>query len=133
MDVEKKVDKAQVKISMNRVFYSSLMFRLRLEYSDLIPTMGTDGKRLLINKAFADSLSMEEIQAVIVHEIMHVMFHDFDLRLLNGRDKNLANVAMDLRINPHIKGEGMSLPERALLDDRFDITGLDRDWETLHA
>lgn len=129
MKAQQKVEKAQVKISMNRIFYSSLMFRLPIEYSVLVPTMGTDGKRILVNEAFADTLSQEEIQGVIVHEIMHVMFHDFDKRLLGTRDKNLANIAMDLRINPHIRQEGLSLPEHALFDDRFDISWT---WEKIY-
>lgn len=85
---------------------------------DTIPTACTDGKDIRFNPKFVDSLSKEEIQGLLVHEVLHVanLHH---LRLQN-RDPERFNIAADYTINEIIINAGFKLPDGALLDKQYN-------------
>lgn len=65
-------------------------------------TMATDGKRLLYNPAFVDSLGVQECCWVLYHESGHC-FLGHHLRLKNIGTKESRNIAFDLALNSLIR------------------------------
>lgn len=81
-------------------FYGLLLMHMRFGLDEKCPTAYTDGYRINFNPDFLDSLSKDETDFVLMHEIMHVVFkHCF-----RGRKTNplLFNIACDIVVNSNI-------------------------------
>ena len=99
------------------VFYGSLATHLVDVLDESVPTAATDGKRILWNPAFLDSLTDEEVRFVLLHETLHCA-HDHFHRLPLTDDGNRAG---DYAINRILAGiPGISMPKGGLLDPKFD-------------
>jgi predicted metal-dependent peptidase len=114
---ERNVRHAMTQIVLKSPFFSVLLLQQKMIYTIDIPTFATNGKALFINPIFAATLTMPQIQGVLIHEIMHSVF--YHLTRCGERDPRLWNVAGDHAINPIIKSEGFVLPENHLDEDRF--------------
>ena len=78
-------------------FLTSLLYSLKLVWTDTIPTAGTNGLLLMINPKFFYELSKEERIFVILHELWHVAkLHSIRREF---RDHRLWNIACDYHIN----------------------------------
>lgn len=56
-------------------FYACLLLDLlKLEESTVVPTAGTDGRRIIINPDWFGKLSVDERLFVMCHEVLHVIF-----------------------------------------------------------
>lgn len=99
------------------VFYGSLATHLVDVLDESVPTAATDGKRILWNPAFLESLTDEEVRFVLLHETLHCA-HDHFHRLPLTDDGNRAG---DYAINRILAGiPGIAMPKGGLLDPRFD-------------
>ena len=89
-------------------FYGLLLMHMRFGLDEECKTAYTDGYRINFNPQFLDSLSNDETDFVMMHEIMHVVFkHCF-----RGRktDPHLFNIACDIVVNSNILySNGMNL------------------------
>jgi predicted metal-dependent peptidase len=97
-------------------FFGTLCLRLKLIAGDL-PTMATDGSRIVYNPAFVDELKPAELEGTLAHEILHCALGHHCRR--GERDQELWNVATDFAINPILIGNGFMLPAGALIDPAF--------------
>lgn len=100
-----------------------------------IPTAGTDGKRLYINKTWFGGLALDERVFVLCHEVMHVMLGHMqrgqmyterglgpDLKKYNPRK---MNVAMDYIINDWIiKSGNKHMPQGGMLNPQFTVADI---------
>lgn len=89
--------------------------------SDRIKTAATDGKSILYNPTFMDTLSLNDQIFTIAHEGLHIAFEHFGRRenILDGSDgeskqninqyKRLWNVATDAVINQALQAEGLTI------------------------
>ena len=78
-------------------FFGSLIVRLPVIEDDKVPTFQTNGKRILYNRAYANTLTDAELRYVFCHEIMHCsMGH---LWRMAGRDAETWNKACDYVVN----------------------------------
>ena len=68
-----KVREATAYINTNMVFFSNLLFKLKIKQTNdpACKTMWTDGKSIGYNKDFVNKLDVKEVVFVIIHEIMH--------------------------------------------------------------
>jgi predicted metal-dependent peptidase len=94
-------------------FFGTLCLRLKLIPGDL-PTMATDGTRIVYNPAFVDHLKPAELEGTLAHEVMHCALGHQCRR--GTRDQGLWNEAADLAINPILTANGFTLPAGALID-----------------
>lgn len=115
--LERKLTRARTQLLLNQPFFGTLCLRLKLIAGN-VPTMATDGRSIVFNPEFVDSLQPEELQAVLAHEVLHCALGHHCRR--GQRDPQLWNEAADLAINPLLMSNGFSLPEGALLDPAFD-------------
>ena len=106
---------------MKEAFFASILLHLKIEEVTFIPTMATDGKSLLYNKKFKESLSQLELEGVILHELLHIIF----IHGARGKayEHERYNAAADYSVNLHIKDMGFTLPKGALLDEKYRKDG----------
>ena len=98
-------------------FLTSLLYSLKLEWSDDIPTAGTNGIVLKINPKFFYGLSKEERLFVILHELWHVAkLHSIRRE---SRDPRLWNIACDYHINNLLLKENYSSFKITVMKDCF--------------
>jgi len=111
-----KLTRGRVQILLTHAFFGTLCLRLKLIPGDL-PTMETDGTRIVYNPAFVDQLTPAELEGTLAHEVMHCALAHQCRR--GERDPRLWNEAADLAINPILIANGFTLPAGALIDPAF--------------
>ena len=82
-----------------------------------LPTMATDGRRLVYNPEFVAQLTPAELEGVIAHEVMHVALAHHCRR--GDRELQLWNEAADYAVNPILLDNGITLPADLLIDPAF--------------
>src|SRR5215471_1247557 len=115
--VEQKLTRARTQLLLNQPFFGTLCLRLKLS-PGAVPTMATNGRSIVYDPSFVDSLKPAELEAVLAHEVLHCALGHHCRR--GQRDPELWNQAADLAINPILVANGFSLPAGALIDPAFD-------------
>lgn len=98
--VETKIKQARLKLLLGQPFFGNLVMHLPLvdaTDSGWCPTAAVDGRNIYYNREFFKKLSADEIQFVLCHEILHVVFDHFGRR--SHRDPSWWNMANDFVIN----------------------------------
>ena len=108
-----KLTRARVRLVLGQPFFGTLALRLKL-IPGTLPTMATDGSRIVYNPAFVDELKPAEIEGTLAHEVLHCALGHQCRR--GQRDPELWNEAADFAINPILIGNGFMLPAGALVD-----------------
>ena len=114
MDTETKLARAKSKLILKHPFFGSVSLGLRMEISTEVPTAATDGRRIIYNPDFIDSLEESKVTGLIAHEAMHVIWKHH-LRM-GERDAKKWNFACDFAINETLLDEGIELPEEGLFN-----------------
>jgi predicted metal-dependent peptidase len=112
-----KLTRSRVKLILAHPFFGTLSLRLKLMPGDL-PTMATDGTRIVYNPMFVSALRPAEVEGTLAHEVLHCSLGHHCRR--GGRDLELWNQATDYAINPLLIANGFALPAGALIDPAFD-------------
>jgi predicted metal-dependent peptidase len=116
MNTAQKLTRARVQLLILQPFFGTLCLRLKLSPGDL-PTMATDGSKIVYNPAFVDELKPAELEGTLAHEVMHCALGHQCRR--GTRDQGLWNEAADFAINPILTANGFTLPAGALIDPAF--------------
>lgn len=117
---EKFHTKVKLKLMMAcPVFISTVLFSLRVQWVDdsVLPTAGTDGTRLLINKNWYTKLQLEEAIGLLLHEAWHVAYQ----HMIIGKnlEKDRHNQACDYLINLQVVADGFKIPPDGLYDTQY--------------
>lgn len=129
LNPQKRVERAMRKLFQDRnaQFWGILGLGMGLVqagdgciYSEAdVPTMATDSVNIYFNGPFVMTLSEAQCIGVLAHEISHpALRHRQRLAYLNDHD--LANMAADYELNADLLQAGLTLPDGALFDARFD-------------
>ena len=110
----------------------TLMGFLPIEVSDQIATFATDGKVILVNRSYAESINDLDTRGIIIHESLHIgLKHHIRLVVwmkrcpLSAEDAGeLWNIGADYAINGSIKdsvnyGKDFTLPDNVLWDRHY--------------
>jgi len=111
-----KLTKIRVRLLLGQPFFGTLALRLKLVPGSL-PTMATDGSKIVYNPAFVDQLNPAELEGTLAHEVMHCALGHHCRR--GERDPEIWNRAADFAINPILLANGFSLPAGALIEPSF--------------
>lgn len=117
--IEKALSKAKIAMMMlpDTVFFSTLCTSLEVVITDQVPTAGTDGRKLYINKDFFFGLTESERVFLLAHETLHVAY----LHPLRGqgKDQEIFNDACDYVINAELKQRKFTFIEGGLYDHQY--------------
>jgi predicted metal-dependent peptidase len=116
MTTEERLTRARTRLVLDQAFFGTLSLRLKLTPGNL-PTMATDGTRIVYNPGFVDQLTPAELEGTLAHEVLHCALGHHCRR--GNRDPRLWNEAADLAINPILIKNGFTLPAGALMDPAF--------------
>lgn len=98
--LETKIKQARVKLLFTSPFFGNLLMHMPMkDVTDdgWCPTAAVDGRYIYFNRDFLNKLSIDEIQFVLCHEILHVAFDHLGRR--SHRDPSWWNMANDYVIN----------------------------------
>jgi len=118
MDIKTRVTKSRIKLLLERCFYGNLALHLKIEEDNTIPTMATDGKKIMYNSDFVKGLEDWELDYILCHEILHNVFHHLTRR--DNREPRRWNMAIDYATNSLLCKEFGKNPKGALYDSDFD-------------
>lgn len=117
-----KISKVKSQMLIYHAFFASLLLRLEcrpeaFEGELPCPTMGTDGRVLIYNEKFVESLDPKVLTGVFIHEIYHIVL-EHHLRMGN-RESERWNMATDYAINLLCKQGGFDMPKDILYNEKF--------------
>ncbi len=128
---KEKIVAARTQLLLQRPFYGHIALSLNLTKTDdpNIPVMGTDGEQLYVNEKGIGGLTKGDLQFIVAHECLHVMFLHMTRR--NGRNPELWNMAGDYVINYALVDEGLRMPEEGLYDKNYGGMSTEQVYEFL--
>jgi len=103
---DKKIDEdaierlvtSRISLLLNKPFFGNLATRLILRNADeWLPTAATDGKYFYYNSRFVMSLRPKEVDFLVGHEVLHVVYDHMGRRV--DRHPGLWNIANDYLVN----------------------------------
>jgi len=121
MNVKDKIIRAKIQLQRKNPFWAYLSLYLKIEEDTKgkLPKyagMGVNVKgELLYNKKFIETISNEELEGVIAHELNHLVFNH--LLRLGNRNRKYWNIATDIVINTLLINNNFKLPSGALIPD----------------
>ena len=109
--------KAATFIGKNAAFLGFLLCGLQFKWSDDVETAGVSEKTFHWNPAWFDSLTMNERQFILLHELWHIaLLHS---ARMGERDPRKWNIACDYRINANLVKDGYTMVEGGLFDEKY--------------
>ena len=98
VEVYDRIIVARVGLLLRHPFFGNMATRLRiLAADDWLPTAAVDGRNLYYNTQFFNAMNNKEIEFVVAHEILHMVFDHLDRR--EDRHPMLYNIAADYKVN----------------------------------
>jgi predicted metal-dependent peptidase len=117
LSAAKMIEKAKVALLLSNPFFSTIALHWEYVENRDIETAGTNGPQLFYNPAFIESLSNQNLVALLAHEVLHVALLHHTRR--NKRDSTTWNEAADFAINPLLQENNFVLPEGALINPAY--------------
>jgi len=124
---EQRVTKAHIAVMRSKEFcmFSGVLSVGKVIYTKDIPTACTNGRDVMYNPKFIDTLNDRELNFVVLHEALHKVFqHMFLWKKLWKESPQLANIAADYVVNNTIyeadqHGSVAVIPKEALFDKQY--------------
>lgn len=151
LEIQKKFDKCikfiKAYAMLNSPFFGSIIYASRyhlLSDDEWIKRFGsetmtacTDGVGIFFCHKMVDEHKINELAGVIIHEALHVGFLHIPRAIAGNKNALVYNHAADFVINLMIKDafrgkkDKVSLPEKALLDERYREMSTEQVYEIL--
>jgi len=98
VEVMDRIITARVGLLLRHPFFGNMATRLRIAAADeWLPTAAVDGRNLFYNTQFFNAMDNKEIEFVVAHEILHMVFDHLGRR--DERNPMLYNIAADYIVN----------------------------------
>jgi len=98
VEVYDRIVTARIGLLLRHPFFGNMATRLRIMAADdWLPTAAVDGRNLYYNTQFFNAMNNKEIEFVIAHEILHMVFDHLERR--GDRHPMLYNIAADYKVN----------------------------------
>ena len=124
---QQRVTKSHISIMRSKQFclFAGVLSIGKVTFTEDLPTAATNGRDVMYNPTFIDTLTDKQLTFVVLHEALHKVFQHMTIwRKLWKENPMLANIAADYVVNntiveadPH--GEVATMPEMCLYDKRF--------------
>lgn len=126
MQVKEMIVNGRVRMLIKHPFFGTLATRLKLVEAEWLSTAAVDGKHFYYNCDFFRTLTPEEIDFVVGHEVFHCVYEHCGEggRLLDfpedNRDAHRWNVAADYKVNQScVEAKIGKMPKSALYDRKY--------------
>jgi predicted metal-dependent peptidase len=124
---EQRVTKAHIAVMRSKEFcmFAGVLSVGKVVFTEDIPTACTNGRDVIYNPKFIDTLKDKELNFVVLHEALHKVFqHMFLWKKLWKESPQLANIAADYVVNNTIyeadpQGDVALIPKEALFDKQY--------------
>jgi len=125
---EDRVTKAHIRIMTSPEFcmFSGVLSIGDITFTKDIPTACTNGRDVIYNPDFIDTMNDKELTFLILHEAIHKAFQHMHLwQRLFKEDARLANMAADYVVNSSIleadpMNKRCEMPKDALYDPKYN-------------
>ncbi len=119
-EIETKLSAARTRLILDRPFLGALVLRMPMKAADpkWCKTIGTDARAFYYNPDYINSLTLEQTQFALAHEVLHCALSHFARR--DHRNHDRWDVACDLAINPILIKEGMTAVPGALYNIGYE-------------
>ena len=98
VEVMDRIITARIGLLLRHPFFGNMATRLKIVAADdWLPTAAVDGRNLYYNTQFFNAMNNKEIEFVVAHEILHMVFDHLGRR--EDRDPMLYNIAADYKVN----------------------------------
>ena len=98
VEVFDRIVTARVGLLLRHPFFGNMATRLKIEAADdWLMTAAVDGRKLYFNTQFFNAMNNKEVEFVIAHEILHMVYDHLGRR--ESRDPMLYNIAADYIVN----------------------------------
>jgi predicted metal-dependent peptidase len=114
LKTEKLVSGSLLRLRMRSPFFATLALYAGFKASFDLPTAATDGRDVIYNPAFISSLPSIQIDAVMLHEVLHAALLHVSRR--STRNPKGWNIAADIVVNGVLWQNGFELPENTIRD-----------------
>ena len=113
------LDKAKINLlsRADSVFFTTVLFSLKITWDESIPTACTNGTYIKLNSTFFMSLDPEERVFLLLHEALHVAL--LHMARLKDRDPKKWNIAGDHVINLMLIERKFKMPKNGLADRQY--------------
>ena len=120
---------ARARLIIGSLFFGSASMGLKFVIDNSQSTAYTDGKVIAFNEEFINNLTIEEVEFIICHEVLHcIMLHPLRIQ---GRNHLRANKAMDYVVNGIGKRARLTMPPNGLYHDKYSSGEMS--WEMVYA
>jgi predicted metal-dependent peptidase len=124
---EQRVTKSHISIMRSKEFclFAGVLSVGAVKFTDELPTAATNGRDVMYNPKFIDTLNDKQLTFVVLHEALHKVFQHMSLwRKLWKESPILANMAADYVVNWTIKdadphGVVTEMPNECLYDIKY--------------
>jgi predicted metal-dependent peptidase len=97
-DVMERIITARVGLLLRHPFFGNMATRLKIVPADeWLMTAAVDGRNLYFNTQFFNAMDNKEIEFVLAHEILHMVYDHLGRR--HDRNPRLYNIAADYLVN----------------------------------
>jgi predicted metal-dependent peptidase len=101
-EAREKLITARIGMLIRAPFFGNLATRLKLVNADeWCSTAATDGRNLYYNSRFINMLRVKELEFLVGHELLHVIYDHLGRR--ENRDRRIWNIANDFAVNADLK------------------------------
>ena len=119
MNAKSKISAALTKIRMKNPFLGTLALFVEHRLDETIPTACTDDRSIWYNPEFVEKCSLNEIGAVVLHELLHAALMHNARR--GQRDPLLWNIAADIVVNGIVRQESWAkLPFSPIINEKLE-------------
>lgn len=112
---DRRLNRAQMVCMFKVPFFAPGLLKLPVHWSEAVPTWATNGKEILANPKWTESLPDECLPTIFCHEVAHCLLgHGW--RKPPGADDRLWNIACDHVVNLMLKEFSAEVMARNLAD-----------------
>ena len=116
MSYEHEISGFKFSLLREEPFYGEVLLRVPIIESTSCRTACTNGRAILFNPKFFDSLTPGARNYVVMHEVMHIMLRHPARR--GDRDRGIWNTAADMIVNNTLDGMSNELNSRGIPFER---------------
>jgi predicted metal-dependent peptidase len=131
MTYQQKIIKAKAKLMLEQPYFGTIASSLNLKKNNDILTFVSDGHTMSYNSEYLERLKLKEVEFMMANGAMHTVLQHS--QRLNNRSKWLWQTATDYVVNAMLVKNGMTAPEYANYEPKFEGMYAEEVYEILRS